>query len=47
MAMRAVDGAPIEELGEHALEVLRLVVIDGRMELRFCGSRVILGSVTP
>jgi transposase InsO family protein len=47
MAMRAVDGSPIEELGEHALEVLRLVVIDGRMELRFCGSRVILGSVTP
>lgn len=46
MAMRAEDGAPVEELGEHALEVLRLVVVDGRMELRFCGSRVILGSVT-
>lgn len=46
MAMRAEDGSPVEELGEHALEVLRLVVVDGRMELRFCGSRVILGSVT-
>ena len=46
MAARAEDGSPIEELGEHALEVLRLVVVDGRMELRFCGSRVILGSVT-
>jgi len=46
LALRAEDGSPVEELRERALEVLRLVVIDGRMELRFCGSRVILGSVT-
>jgi len=47
LAMRAEPGAPFEEVGEHALEVLRLVIVDGQMELRFCGSRVILGSVTP
>jgi hypothetical protein len=46
LAMRAEDGSPLEELREHALEVLRLVIVDGRMELRFWGSRVILGSVT-
>ncbi len=45
-AMRAEPGAPFEEVGERALEVLRLVILDGRMELRFCGSKVILGSVT-
>lgn len=36
-ALAAGDGAP--------LEVLRLVVLDGVMELRFCGSRVRLGRV--
>jgi putative transposase len=36
-ALSARDGAP--------LEVLRLVVLDGVMELRFCGSRVRLGRV--
>lgn len=46
LAMRAEPGAPFEEMGEHALEVLRLVIVDGQMELRFCGSKVILGSVT-
>ncbi|HJL17101.1 MAG TPA: DDE-type integrase/transposase/recombinase [Sandaracinaceae bacterium LLY-WYZ-13_1] len=39
LAMRAEDGSPLEELREHALEVLRLVIVDGRTELRFCGSR--------
>jgi transposase InsO family protein len=42
-------GAPIEELaapGSGApLEVLRLVLVDGVMELRFCGARVRLGRV--
>ena len=40
-------GAAVEEFAAPAtgapLEVLRLVVIDGEMELRFCGSRVRLG----
>jgi hypothetical protein len=34
-----VPGAP--------LEVLRLVLVDGQLELRFCGARVVLGPVTP
>lgn len=29
-------GGPLEELG-GPLEVLRLVLVDGRLELRFCG----------
>jgi RNA-directed DNA polymerase len=29
------------------MEVLRLVIVEGRMELRFCGARVVLGPVTP
>ena len=29
------------------LEVLRLVIVAGRMELRFCGARVDLGAITP
>ena len=36
-----IDG-PMEELGD-ALEVLRLVLVDGRLELRFCGVGVELG----
>lgn len=28
------------------LEVLRLVIVEGRMELRFCGARVDLGAIT-
>ena len=28
------------------LEVLRLLIVEGRMELRFCGARVDLGAVT-
>lgn len=37
-------GGPMEELGE-ALEVLRLVLVDGRLQLRFCGQGVELGRV--
>jgi transposase InsO family protein/transposase-like protein len=41
--------APLEELGSAEtgapLEVLRLVVLDGVMELRFCGARVRLGAL--
>jgi len=36
-----------ESLPRGPLEVLRLVVADGRMELRFLGHRVDLGEVTP
>jgi len=43
------DGAAIEELcgsGVQApMEVLRLVIVDGQMELRLCGARVRLGPV--
>jgi transposase InsO family protein len=49
LSMGASAGAPIEELtapGSGApLEVLRLVLVDGMMELRFCGARVCLGRV--
>ena len=48
-AMVLTEGAPFEELlGIHTgapLEVLRLVIEDGRMELRFCGARVTLGQI--
>jgi hypothetical protein len=27
------------------MEVLRLTLVDGAMELRFCGARVVLGQV--
>lgn len=37
-------GGPLEELGD-AMEVLRLVLVDGRLELRFCGLSVELGGV--
>jgi transposase InsO family protein/transposase-like protein len=44
-------GAPIEEVFHSRtgapLEVLRLVLIDGVMELRFCGARVKLGRIEP
>ena len=40
-------GAPVEETLSPSsgapLEVLRLVVLDGMMEMRFCGARVQLG----
>jgi transposase InsO family protein len=47
--MMLAKGAPFEEvLGIRTgspLEVLRLVIVDGKMELRFCGARVSLGKV--
>jgi putative transposase len=49
LSQLAPAGAPLEELtapGSGApLEVLRLVLVDGVMELRFCGARVRLGRV--
>lgn len=46
-ALGVPPGGPVEELLDvrtHSpLEVLRLVLADGVMELRFCGSRVVLG----
>jgi putative transposase len=49
LAMSLTEGAPFEEiLGIRTgapLEVLRLVIEDGRMELRFCGARVTLGQI--
>jgi transposase InsO family protein len=49
LSLVAPAGAPLEELtapGSGApLEVLRLVLVDGAMELRFCGARVRLGRV--
>jgi hypothetical protein len=48
-ALVAPPGGPVEELldarGHSPLEVLRLVIAEGVMELRFCGSRVVLGRV--
>ena len=48
-ANRLAAGAPFEEvLGIRTgapLEVLRLVIADGKMELRFCGARVCLGKI--
>jgi transposase InsO family protein len=47
LAQSAAPGAPIEETlaasSGAPLEVLRLVVHDGVMEMRFCGARVQLG----
>lgn len=49
VAQRLSAGAPVEEvLGlqrQAPLEVLRLVLADGRLELRFLGARVVLGPV--
>jgi transposase InsO family protein len=48
-AMALTEGAPIEEiLGGRTgapLEVLRLVIEDGQMTLRFCGAKVTLGRI--
>jgi putative transposase len=47
LASNALPGAPVEETLTAAsgapLEVLRLVIHDGMMEMRFCGARVQLG----
>lgn len=49
LAMLSPAGAAIEELGDPRggapLEVLRLAIVDGVMELRFCGARVRLGRI--
>lgn len=49
IAQRLSAGTPVEEvlgLQRHApLEVLRLVLADGHLELRFLGARVVLGPV--
>jgi transposase InsO family protein len=48
-ALTAAPGGPIEEIGAaHSgapLEVLRLVIRDGHMELALCGARVRLGAI--
>lgn len=49
LAMLERSGATFEELSPSRtrapLEVLRLVIVDGAMELRFCGARVRLGTI--
>jgi hypothetical protein len=49
LAESAPAGCAIEELGTiragSPMEVLRLTLVDGAMELRFCGARVVLGQV--
>lgn len=51
LALVEKSGAAVEEVtGARTgapLEVLRLVLVDGVMELRFCGARVRLGRVEP
>ena len=49
LAESASAGGAIEELGTiragSPMEVLRLTLVDGSLELRFCGARVVLGRV--
>jgi putative transposase len=49
LAESALAGGAIEELGTmragNPMEVLRLTLVDGSLELRFCGARVVLGRV--
>jgi len=49
LAQSSASGSAIEELAAmpegSPMEVLRLVMIDGTIELRFCGARVVLGQV--
>jgi transposase InsO family protein len=45
-AAHGEPGAPVEEIGEGALEVLRLLLVDGQLEMRVFGARVPLGAVT-
>lgn len=49
LAQSSPSGSAIEELAAvpqgSPMEVLRLVMIDGSLELRFCGARVVLGQV--
>jgi RNA-directed DNA polymerase len=48
-ALQAGPGAPSEEVGTREagapLEVLRLLIRDGQMELAFCGARLRLGPI--
>jgi hypothetical protein len=48
-ATSTVPGAPVEETLTTAtgapMEVLRLVIHEGMMDLRFCGARVQLGQL--
>jgi transposase InsO family protein len=49
LAQSSASGSAIEELAVmpegSPMEVLRLVMVDGTLELRFCGARVVLGQV--
>lgn len=49
LAQSSPSGGVIEELAAMSegspMEVLRLIIIDGTLELRFCGARVVLGQV--
>jgi len=49
LTMKQAAGTTVEEMFAPAtgapLEVLRLIIVDGAMELRFCGARVRLGRV--
>jgi transposase InsO family protein len=45
-AAHGSPGAPVEETGSTALEVIRLLLVDGRVEMRVFGARVQLGAVT-
>jgi putative transposase len=49
LAQSSPSGSAIEELAAmqegSPMEVLRLIMIDGTLELRFCGARVVLGRV--
>jgi putative transposase len=51
IAQQLAIGLPVEEVLGLApgapLEVLRLVIVDGVLELRFCGARVRLGPLVP
>jgi putative transposase len=49
LAQSSPSGSAIEELGPmrsgNPMEVLRLMLVDGTLELRFCGARVVLGQI--
>ena len=49
LAQSSTRGSAIEELvaipAGSPMEVLRLMLVDGTLELRFCGARVVLGQV--
>jgi hypothetical protein len=49
LAQSSPSGSAIEELvpmrSGNPMEVLRLLLVDGTLELRFCGARVVLGQV--